>query len=274
MCSRVHAWKYMCAHACGDQRTALCVVSLSLFMSTPLFLFWGKISHWFGANLTVQWLACLGLTSAGIQATTSEFWRQKFSDWVTCSALNKLIFEYVICLAMWLLFYVCFQNFMHWVLCLHHLQNLSSFFPSCTSVHLIPSQIHDLSLFSYYCYICVCICAYAYIYTCTVVLVHLVLIMWPLGIAWVIRKLVLERTDSSFLSSHGFLATLHLDVGSCKSSPVRVSMSASVIVLLLFRWSYCWEFMDAAGVFVLWLLQSFFPFFCKFPWHLGRGITL
>lgn len=134
MCARVHAWKYMCAHACGDQRTALCVVSLWLFTSTPLFLFWGKISHWFGANLTVQWSACLGLTSAGIQATTSEFWRQNFSDWVTCSALNKHIWmlfvlqeydivNFILCL---------FSEFLAWVLCLHHLQNLSSFFPSCT----------------------------------------------------------------------------------------------------------------------------------------------
>lgn len=103
----VHTCTYTCTyihthvhtHVCGDQRTALCVVSLPLFMFTPLFLFWGKISHRFGANLTVQWSACLDFISAGIQATTSEFWRQNFSDWVAWSALNKLIFEYVICLA-------------------------------------------------------------------------------------------------------------------------------------------------------------------------------
>lgn len=48
-----------------------------------------------------------------------------------------------------------------------------------------------------------------------------------------IRKLVLRKIDSPLLSSHGFLAALHLDVGPCESSLVRVSMSASVIMLLL-----------------------------------------
>ena len=47
---QVHVWVhiYMCVHACGDQRTALCIVSQSVIISTTFF-------HFLGKDLSLAW---------------------------------------------------------------------------------------------------------------------------------------------------------------------------------------------------------------------------
>lgn len=121
---------------------------------------------------------------------------------------------------------------------------------SLTSFMSTPSEI--FFLFRYYCYICIHIYVSMYSHP---------------GIVLDIRKLVPREKFLHFSVAIDSLQ-LFIYVWDLVNSPL--SMLACQLV---YRQPYCWDFMDVAGVFILWPYnQSFFPFFHKFPWHLGMKL--
>lgn len=108
----------------------------------------------------------------------------------------------------------------------------------------------------------------------------------PLKLDNLITGLSSEKTDSSSFSNHWLLETVHLGLRSYEISLDDIHVSTHVIMQILFRQSYHWDFMGdsflvmsrrhclPAGILTIELLWSLYPLLWGIPWTLNIGVVL
>lgn len=187
-----------------------------------------------------------------------------FTQWASCKP-NRTVINMLL-----LIFFVFdIWEFHTWILCLHHPLLSFSQFLQC----FLPTQaqIHGLFL-NFHCHICMQ--PAESIWYCHI---YLELITWDS----LSRCLSLEKIDSPSLNSHQLPVALRLLLGLCENVPTHIGTPADVIMRVLFRQPYRWDFLgdipdniQKIPALVFLLLQSLWLFFLNISWALSVGVAL